>query len=118
MGGVRYWQLNEEMKLPVPTMDFSVPSGLATVYWVKPPHENIAVLLNAMFNTPGNEGVIVFLEGGDYELIDTIRMHPNDAIIGKPLGVFRVNENFNSGYIFETVDDCRGCLTRNILWGN
>jgi hypothetical protein len=84
--------LEWQMAMPAPIMDARVRPSLAMVYWVKPSHAAINVLLNAMYNTPGDEGVMVYVVGGTYNIWGPIYLRARDSLVCSPQTVFMVQD--------------------------
>lgn len=80
--------LEWQATFPMPTIEATYSPELAMVYWVYPPHENVAILINAMNNTPGAEGVTIHVMGGEYRVWQTIFLHRNDSLIGDRESIF------------------------------
>lgn len=79
---------------PFPAIDLTVRPVLGMVYWVKPPHQNISVYLNSLFNTPGAEGVCVYLAESHYTVYSPIKLPARGCLIGVPMVYYEATSGY------------------------
>lgn len=89
---------------PIPLIDLTIepPPGIyipGALYWVYPPHANISVFLNALFNSAGPDGVCVYLMEAHYTVYSPIKLPAHGCLIGVPMVFYDVAPNHDEPMI-------------------